>query len=58
MEANDNVWEKNLNVSAQDKSNVIINMNLQGSCLSPAEIFRDEHEGRSVKDRNRVVWII
>ena len=29
VEVNDKVWEKNLNVSAQDKSNVIINMNLQ-----------------------------
>ena len=30
-EVNDKVWEKNLYVSAQDKSNVIINMNPQGN---------------------------
>ena len=52
VEVNDKVWEKNLNVSAQDKSNVIINMNLQGKCLSPRQRI-SEMRMRSISRRSR-----
>ena len=47
VEANDKVWEMNLNVSAQDKSNVIINMNR-------GREFPRWEWGRSVEDRDRM----
>ena len=51
QEANDN-WD---NKSAQDESNVIINTDQRGSCLSPRQKIS---ETRSVEDRDRMVWII
>ena len=52
VEVNDKVWEKNLNVSAEDKSNVIINMNLQGNCLSPRQRI-SEMRMRPISRRSR-----
>ena len=41
--------EKNLNLSAQDQSNLIMDTNQQGSCLSPRQNFRDEDEAYQSK---------
>ena len=63
MEANDEVWEKNLNVSAQDKFNLITNTDKKESCLSPeidrmvrgAENNRDDDEDDESKIELRMI---
>ena len=52
VEVNDKIRETNLNVSAKEKSNVIINMNLKGKCFSPRQRF-SEMKMRTISRRSR-----
>ena len=55
VEANDKVWEKNLNVSAQDKSNCDHQHESTGKLSqSEAENFRDENA--TYQSKIEIVW--